>query len=221
MSKTPPPGTYILKRNSVVNNVLIVADLEYSLANRTTGEIKYRDLAKNKEEVTLVLKNPTLGHIVASHLEQRRFDAARVYARADGVHEVADQWGIEWQGKRCMHGGMPNAAAMVLLRGLRKPVRHAVNFGPDGRLRGDKVIPRLLDASLVHYMNPIQGKRRASVMTSLRGYALLKYWAEKKGTFEPFFKAYCPPNWEDEHVADRVLNAITSQPGDGAYEVMR
>ncbi len=217
MSQPATAGTYLLHRNSIVNDVLIRADIERSVTDSRPAQVTYRDM-KAKKDVVLTVEAPTLSHDVVRYLERRRFDAARVWSRAASRQDVYAQWLVEWRSKRCLYLGMPNRSAMTLLTGLRKRIGISYRMGKDGGIVRENTVSRLAEADLMRVKDCVPTRLRSGFMTSPSGYRLLKMWAEDRPAFRPFFEAYCPKDWEENYLADQVLDTMTNRVKQEAWE---
>jgi len=115
-----------------------------------------------------------------------------------------------WKNSPCMHSGMPNKQAMRLLVGLRKHIpRGWVMMKGGNTAYPDRSIAQLAEACLVEQT----GK---GLMTGLKGYEVLKHWAETRGSFEPYLAAYLPKNWETEYKSRLVFQAMAGGSNEGS-----
>lgn len=195
------------------NNVSVEVFYGDSAEKPFASTIVYIDYKRGKKTGKINLVCGSFVDKVINALHARDMMGVDVYSRAVGLNEVGDIWVEKWKAAKCLYDGMPNAAAMALLRGLRKPVRRSIREGKDGAVSRDRHTTRLIEANLVDIVPPIAGVRRESVMTNMRGYEVLKSWAETKGTFAPFLAAYCPKDWEQNYLADKVLAKISGSSG--------
>ncbi len=192
----------------VRNNVAIDVRFGMDAEPPFSATIVYRDHNTNRSDKINLVHTKFL-HEILDAIHERRKDRLDVYSRALSEKDAEDLWLEKWKSAKCLYEGMPNRSALVLLRGLRKPVRHDIRMGPDGRVKTEKQSARLMEAGLVDVVEPVPGRRRTSVMTNLRGWEVLNHWAKTKGTFGTYLAAYCPPNWYEEYTARAVLERLS------------
>jgi hypothetical protein len=108
-----------------------------------------------------------------------------------------------WKSAPCMHSGMPNKQAQRLLVGLRKNIPKSWTQMKGGySAYPDRSISDLYEAKLVEQTS------KKGMMTSMKGYQVLRHWADTRGSFEPYLTAYLPKNWETDYKSRKVFEAM-------------
>jgi hypothetical protein len=155
----------------------------------------------------ITIEMPIHRQAVITHIKQGDLGGAYMYAKAKSSDELPRLMIERWKQKPCMHGGVPNKNAMKLLTGLRKRVPTGYLVTKDGTIYRDKGAGGLVHARLVGrdgiVIRGVEGFR-----TTLAGYEVLSFWAERSKAFAPFLKAFCPENWERDHIANAVMDTM-------------
>ena len=148
--------------------------------------------------------------IVIDEIVRGSIGDARMFAKQRDTYELPRLWVERWKSKPCMHVGVPNKNAMRLLTGLRKRIPPGYLVTKDGNGYPDKRIGGLVQAGLIGHdgviMRGVEGFR-----TNLIGYEVLTHWADTRKAFTPFFKAFCPENWERDYKAKQVMDVLQSK----------
>lgn len=213
MNSIKKDGRWNYTYDTYRNGVRVTTDFDINVNDKVSVPLNYRD-TRTGSSVDLIIADPVsrLDRVIGA-LHNRRFDEARVIAQSTNVADEADNWVEVWKKKRCLHLGLPNKAAMLLLTGLRKRVGITFAIGQNGDVIRENHIRRICQAGLVDMVDAIPKKRRAGFVTNHRGYNLLVHWAETRKGFGPFLDAYCPKDWEQEYLAKRVFDKIAMHTG--------
>lgn len=169
-------------------------------------QLSWRKLDEDKvRKVTVEM--PIHRQAVITCIKQGDLGGAYMYAKVRDSHELPRLRIERWKQKTCMHGGVPNKNAMKLLTGLRKRVPTGYLVTKDGTIYRDKNAGGLIEYGLIArdgiIIRGVEGFR-----TTLAGYEVLSFWAERSKAFAPFFRAFCPENWERDHIANMVMDTM-------------
>jgi hypothetical protein len=155
----------------------------------------------------LVVEMSINNKIVIDEIVRGSIGDARMFAKQKHAVELPDLWVERWKGKPCMHAGVPNKNAMRLLTGLRKRILPGYLVTKDGTGYPDRRIGGLAQAGLIGHdgviIRGVEGFR-----TNLLGYEVLTHWADTRKAFTPFFKVFCPENWERDYKAKQVMDVL-------------
>lgn len=169
-------------------------------------QLSWRKLG-GKNFKKLIINETINRQAVITHIKQGDLGGARMYAKLGYSHELPRLRIERWKQKPCMHGGVPNKNAMKLLTGLRKRVSPGYLVTKDGTIYRDKHAGGLIEYGLIAN-DGIMIRGRNGFRTTLAGYEVLSFWAERSKAFAPFFKAFCPENWERDHIANMVMDTM-------------
>jgi hypothetical protein len=191
------------------NNICVAVSFERDCLDNSPVKLAYVDLNLDLAKAMTVL-NPTMYlDSVISSLHRRNFERAEIFANSKSGEDIDAQWLRVWKGKRCLHLGLPNRAAMLLLTGLTKRINIDYRQGQAGSWVPDGTISKIRQANLISELSFIPKKRRSGFMTNERGYHILLHWAENRKGFAKFFDAYCPKNWERDYLARQVFEKMS------------
>jgi hypothetical protein len=132
--------------------------------------------------------------------------AVRVLKAMKNFEDLPGLWMEEWKNKRCMYVGVPNAAAMFLLTGLRRPVRMGWARQKNGNAFRGGTVSRLVKADLMRSQHLDNGGVVYS--TNGNGYEVLRHWASKNKLFAPYLEVFTPKDWEENELALQSFNAM-------------
>ena len=189
------------------NNVYVCVNVD-GVPAEPPYSVEWRDMVGGKQGTLLVRQSKNI-HGAIANLHSRDWDYVRVFAEAEDDAHFDALLLREWKAKRCLYRGLPNKPAEILLKGLRGPVIHPLRYGPEGRVVRDDTMSDLAFAKLVDMHDPVPGKSRGRATTNLRGYEVMKHWADNISGFLPYLKAYLPKNWEKDYTANAVFEAMT------------
>jgi hypothetical protein len=172
----------------------------------TKMQLSWRKLG-DKTFRKLIIEMPIHRRVVIAHIKRGDLGWAYMYAKARSNEELPRLMIELWKGKPCMHVGVPNRNAMRLLTGLRKRIPPGYLVTKDGTGYPDKRIGGLVQAGLISHdgvmIRGVEGFR-----TNLLGYEVLTHWTDTRKAFAPFFKAFCPENWERDFKAKQVIDVL-------------
>ena len=107
------------------NNICVAVSFERDCLDNSPVKLAYVDLNLDLAKAMTVL-NPTMYlDSVISSLHRRNFERAAIFANSKSSDDIDAQWLRVWKNKRCLHLGLPNRAAMLLLTGLTKRITEA------------------------------------------------------------------------------------------------
>ncbi len=169
-------------------------------------QLSWRKLGEDKVRKVIV-EMSIHRQAVITCVKQGDLGGAYMYAKAKDHNELPRLRIERWKQKPCMHGGVPNKNAMRLLTGLRKRVSPGYLVTKDGTIYRDRNVGGLVEYGLLAndgvMIRGVNGLR-----TTLAGYEVLSFWAERSKAFAPFLKAFCPENWERDHIANMVMDTM-------------
>jgi hypothetical protein len=139
-------------------------------------------------------------------VESRDASAVRVLKAMKNFEDLPGLWKEEWKNKRCMYLGTPNAAAMSLLNGLRRPVSMGWIAQKDGSAFRGGVVSRMFKADLMRAQHSNNGK--VGYFTNRNGYEVLRHWADKNKLFASYLEVFMPKDWEENELAREAFNAM-------------
>ncbi len=158
---------------------------------------------------------PLLIPDVVRAIERRDGAAVRVFKQMKTIDDVPDLWLKEWKAKRCLNRGVPNACAMLLLTGLRRPLRMGWIRTKDGQAYRGGGVSKLYWADLLRISHSKDGNRdKATYTTNHKGYEVLKHWASRSKLFEGYLQAFLPKDWEENELAISAFNAMHGRTPD-------
>lgn len=132
-------------------------------------------------------------------IENRDASTVRVLRTMESFEDLPVLWKKEWKNKRCMYQGVPNAASMALLTGLRRAMPMGWVAQKDGNAFRGGVISKLFKADLMRAKHLDRGKVLYS--TNGNGYEVLQHWASKNKLFAPYLEVFTPKDWEENELA--------------------
>jgi hypothetical protein len=146
---------------------------------------------------------------VVRAIEKRDGAAVRVFKTMKTLDDAPGLWLQEWKAKRCLHRGVPNACAMLLLTGLRKPLRMGWLRTKEGQTYKGGNVSKLYWADLLRITHSKDGDRdKATYTTNYKGYEVLKHWASRSKLFDGYLQAFLPKDWEENELAISAFNAM-------------
>jgi hypothetical protein len=162
---------------------------------------------KTGKQETIFCRYPVFSSRLVKALQDGNGKVVRAIKNMGDRGEFQDLLLEEWKRGRCLFEGVPNKTAMFLLSGLRREVPAPVVATRDGTAyKGGAVIQSIREASLMDLRATL--KRKHVYATNLRGYEVLKAWAERNPVFDGYLNAFLPKDWEQTTKAKAALKAM-------------
>jgi hypothetical protein len=205
-------GLYATANASVMKRVKIEVFYNQDPENRV--RIDSTDTKTGKKN-SLFCNYPEFAPRAVTALQQGDSKTIRAIGKLDRNNTFPDLLLEEWKNGRCLFQGVPNKAAMLLLCGLQRDFPAPLAATKDGTAyRGGTTIQSLREANLLDVV--MKRPTRAAYRTNLRGYEVLRVWAERSPAFNGYLNAFLPKNWEQGTKARAALEAMHS----GANELL-
>jgi hypothetical protein len=192
-----PQPTEVMKRMKV--------DVSYGGGSEGEAAISVLDRKTGKQDHFFFKYALLLPQLIRA-IEGGDVAAVRVFRSMKTFEDLPGLWKEEWKKKRCMYLGTPNATAMVLLTGLRRPVRMGWVAQKDGNAFRGGPASRLFKADLMRSRHLENGG--VAYSTNGNGYEVLRHWADKNKLFSPYLQVFMPEGWEEDELARQSFNAM-------------
>ena len=180
-------------------------EVSYGKGPEGAASISVLDQKTGKQEQFFFKYAMMLPQLIKA-IENRDAATVRVLRTMESFEDLPVLWKGEWKNKRCMYQGVPNAASMALLTGLRRAMPMGWVAQKDGSAFRGGVISRLFKADLMRAKHFDRGKVLYS--TNGNGYEVLQHWASKNKLFAPYLEVFTPKDWEENELALQGFNAM-------------
>lgn len=189
-----------------VSNKRMKIEVFYNQGPENMVRVESLDTKTGKQE-TILCRYPVFSGRLVKALQDGNGKVIRAIKNMGGEDRFYDLLLEEWKKGRCLFQGVPNKTAMFLLSGLRREVPAPLVATKDGTAyRGGAMIQSIREASLMDLRGTF--KRKHVYATNLRGYEVLKTWAERSPVFNGYLKAFLPEDWEQTTKARIALRAM-------------